>query len=714
MKVASVSSTCAVIATRADLPETSGVSLGLPKTDVKASAVGVGNHRRGSCPSIHSSVCQRRRSPPTMTSFALALPVLVMAATITAMPVHRRAPRHSRTSNVVNPTPLHVLDDNLRDGWRPSPSDVDRARRYLIQDRLHDQDFNVLPHLANKLAKYNAHDGVLSAIADALQRHQERVNRYNSREIAMLLHSLAKRRIKKRVLFNALGNRALEIMPDFNPQCVANTAWAFATLSIQNRALFNALGRRALEIISGFNPQNVANTAWAFATLSIQNRLLFNALGNRALAMMADFNAQGVANTAWAFAKLSIQNRALFSALGRRALEIISGFKPQEVANTAWAFATLSIQNRLLFNALGSRALEIMSGFKPQDVANTAWAFATLSFQNRALFNALGSRALEIISGFNPQNVANTAWAFATVSIQNRALFNALGGRALAMITDFNPQNVANTAWAFATVSIQNRALFNALGSRTLAMITDFNPQDIANTAWAFATVWVENLALFNALANRVVETMSEFNPQHVGNTMWAFSAVRFDPDNRIVEAMVGRTCFFYSDGSFSDEHLVQLHLWRLFVGESRFDSVVDRVCHVKTDVMVSRFRDAMSRTMQLHVSRMEGEVVDALSRMYQRGYVVSGYICPGTGYSIDAALPKERIAVEVNGPMHFLRDCCSNRVTSMNGASRLKRYLLERYGWRIVDVNFEDWDKTGGDREQQQELLQQLLAPFS
>ncbi|CEO97857.1 hypothetical protein PBRA_005971 [Plasmodiophora brassicae] len=495
MKVASVSSTCAVIATRADLPETSGVSLGLAKTDVKASAEGVGNHRRGSCPSIHSSVCQRRRSPPTMTSFALVLPVLVMAATITAMPVHRRAPRHSRTSNiaqVVNPTPLHVLDGNLRDGWRPSPSDVDRARSYLIQDRLHDQDFNVLPHLANKLAKYNAHNGVLSAIADALQRHQERVNRYNSREIAMLLHSLAKRRIKKRVLFNALGNRALEIMPDFNPQCVANTAWAFATLSIQNRPLFNALGSRALEIISGFNPQNVANTAWAFATVS------------------------------------------------------------------------------------------------------------------------------------------------------------------------------------------------------------------------------VENLALFNALANRGVETISESNPQHVANTMWAFSAVRFDPDDRIVEAMVGRTCFLYSDGSFSDEHLVQLHLWRLFVGESRFDSVVDRVCHVKTDVMVSRFRDAMSRTMQLHVSRMEGEVVDALSRMYQPGYVVSGYICPGTGYSIDAALPKERIAVEVNGPMHFLRDCCSNRVTSMNGASRLKRYLLERYGWRIVDVNFEDWDKTGGDREQQQELLQQLLAPFS
>ena len=54
-------------------------------------------------------------------------------------------------------------------------------------------------------------------------------------------------------LFSALAREAERRMGNFNPQDLANTAWAFATL-----------GQPGLD---DFNPQELANTAWAFATL---------------------------------------------------------------------------------------------------------------------------------------------------------------------------------------------------------------------------------------------------------------------------------------------------------------------------------------------------------------------------------------------------------------------------------------------------------------
>ena len=80
-------------------------------------------------------------------------------------------------------------------------------------------------------------------------------------------------------------------MGNFNPQVLANTAWAFATLGQADAQLFTALAREAERRVGNFNPQDPTNTAWAFATLGQPG--------------LDDFNPQELANTAWAFATLS-------------------------------------------------------------------------------------------------------------------------------------------------------------------------------------------------------------------------------------------------------------------------------------------------------------------------------------------------------------------------------------------------------------------------
>ena len=71
-----------------------------------------------------------------------------------------------------------------------------------------------------------------------------------------------------RILVAALVRAAERRLTTFNPQNVANTAWACATVNYRDEKLFAALARAAERRLSNFDPQNVANTAWAFATVN--------------------------------------------------------------------------------------------------------------------------------------------------------------------------------------------------------------------------------------------------------------------------------------------------------------------------------------------------------------------------------------------------------------------------------------------------------------
>ena len=66
-------------------------------------------------------------------------------------------------------------------------------------------------------------------------------------------------------LFAALATAAERRLTHFNPQEVANTAWACATVKYRDETLFAVLARKAERWLSELKSQELANTAWAFA-----------------------------------------------------------------------------------------------------------------------------------------------------------------------------------------------------------------------------------------------------------------------------------------------------------------------------------------------------------------------------------------------------------------------------------------------------------------
>ena len=98
-------------------------------------------------------------------------------------------------------------------------------------------------------------------------------------------------------------------------------------------------------------------------------------------------------------------------------------------------------------------------------------------------------------------------------------------------------------------------------------------------------------------------------------------------------------------------------------------------------------------------ISRLQRSVADSLATVKPR--FAEEYLEPRTGYSLDLALPSSRVAVEVDGPSHFLLTD-GRGVRKPNGPTLLKRRLLAAAGWRVISVPFFAWDglRSAGERQ--------------
>ena len=62
-------------------------------------------------------------------------------------------------------------------------------------------------------------------------------------------------------------------------------------------------------------------------------------------------------------------------------------------------------------------------------------------------------------------------------------------------------------------------------------------------------------------------------------------------------------------------------------------------------------------------------------------------------GFSLYLAQPESKIAVEVDGPSHYLKEL-STEENVVNGATRFKTRLLRSFGWTVAHIPFFDWEK--------------------
>ena len=208
----------------------------------------------------------------------------------------------------------------------------------------------------------------LRTVIEVLSVHEQHARSMRPKDLSSCWNRLAKlvksdaqqrkwlrdRLRREPTLLQPLLDATLQQLPRFEPWPLSNTTHGLATLVDKARLVvdevtWERLAARSVESMGAFNPQDLANTAWAFAKTGQASPALFEAIVAASVPRLRDFKPQALANTAWSFATAGHASPALFEAIAAASVPRLRDFNPQNLANTAWAYAALDAPSAALF-----------------------------------------------------------------------------------------------------------------------------------------------------------------------------------------------------------------------------------------------------------------------------------------------------------------------------------------------------------------------------
>ena len=167
--------------------------------------------------------------------------------------------------------------------------------------------WDMAKHWAHKLTKELAAAPTIRDLLDMHKYNAEGLNHVHLPTIWFRIGKLSKGRERQWLRRNEdqlrpLQEHTMNMLPELHGQGLANTSYALAQSNLWGRQpwkdLWVGLSGAAQERLPDFNPQSISNTAWAFATAKHPAPELFDAIAAQAARRLPDFNPQDISNTA--------------------------------------------------------------------------------------------------------------------------------------------------------------------------------------------------------------------------------------------------------------------------------------------------------------------------------------------------------------------------------------------------------------------------------
>ncbi|KAI2507052.1 hypothetical protein MHU86_7321 [Fragilaria crotonensis] len=354
-----------------------------------------------------------------------------------------------------------------------------------------------------------------------------------------------------------------------------------------------------------------------------------------------------------------------------------------DVALLMWACAKLGFRSPNLFASMDRNAERLFESSNPQDIANCVWACGKLSMPSPNLFAVMDRSADRVIAEGTSQAVANCVWACAKLGVQSRNLFRLFDHEAERLFLVGSPQNLAMCVLSCAKVNVLPRNLVGLLEQNPGWLVTRCKSRDVAECAWALSQFGLPAPDFFAAIEENLDRFLSDTNSHYLIMLCRAMA---------VLDMMDGRHspmfCKIWDrilmnnvDRSVDNNGYCMMH-FILALAKAAGVDLVQPNKHLQTRLQRAAFPVESSSVADL-VSNLLVDLGIAHTRNVSP--FKSGLL------PIDLACVDRMVAIECNGPKHYMQDLGDTVTRIENGPTKAKRRILQSLGWTVINLDCDD-----------------------
>ena len=249
-------------------------------------------------------------------------------------------------------------------------------------------------------------------------------------------------------------------------------------------------------------------------------------------------------------------------------------------------------------------------------------------------------------------------------------------------------------SWACATLTIESPQLLSEIENNVELLLAMSKSQEVSQLAWAFSVLGRQSPGFFLALEGNLDRFVAGANVQSLANTCYAMAVLDLvDENHKIMLDKLWSRLVSMKTADFHEEELQQI----LYV------EAAARVYGIALEDPPAELRTILEglKPSSVQSSNFEKQIS---ARLFELGFdhqrEVSPFEAAPGMLSIDMACTDRKIAIECDGPSHYLTVLDGSGRSVENGSTKAKRRLLQKLGWKVLNLNWEEAARNQSSKE--------------
>lgn len=280
---------------------------------------------------------------------------------------------------------------------------------------------------------------------------------------------------------------------------------------------------------------------------------------------------------------------------------------------------------------------------------------------------------------------------------------DTLASHVSARIVHFKGQNLANLIWSYAKLGHVHDNLLSNAALTAIENAQELSIQHLANILWSYATLNFRASGMFQAFAaelekrisGNLVESISAFQ---LANIIWSLSISDEMNENTWILLTDYVVALLEDYTSTPVESFTQIFQAKLIMGARHSETE----WYLNPNLLASAEVVWKETVKNVTISEFHNDVSKTLSRISEMHEVE--FTTNDKCFSIDIAFPKEKIAMEIDGPHHF-----AHNTHQPLGEMIARDDMLRARGWHVISLPYFIWSETADNNRE--DLLRNMLS---